>query len=113
MSWVLFSIVTNPEVEAKVLAELEQQGFLASPAQPQPRVLEYDGISKLPNLTAVLNETMRYLTVRPKLVTGMVFMVSIRVSITLFWLWCTETYDDLLIRGFYLLFHFVVINTYS
>jgi cytochrome P450 len=65
MSWTLFSIITNPDVEAKVAAELEQQGFLATPAQPQARTLEYDGIPKLPYLAAVLNESMRVLTVCP------------------------------------------------
>jgi fatty acid synthase len=63
MSWVLFNIVTNPDVEAKVVAELEQQGFLASPPRPQPRTLEYDDIPKLPYLAAVVNETMRILPV--------------------------------------------------
>jgi cytochrome P450 len=63
MSWTLFSIVTNPAVEAKVAAELEQQGFVATEAQPQSRTLEYDDIPKLPYLTAVLNESMRLLPV--------------------------------------------------
>ncbi len=63
MSWVLFSIVTNPDVEAKLVGELDQQGFLATQSQPQPRMLEYDDIPKLPYLTAVLNESMRLLPV--------------------------------------------------
>lgn len=67
MSWALFNIVTNPAVEAKVIAELEQQGLLASPEHPQPRTLEYDDIPKLPYLGAALNESMRVLTVCPNI----------------------------------------------
>jgi cytochrome P450 len=65
MAWVLFSIITNPSVDAKVVAELEQHGFMATEADPEPRILEYDDIPKLPYLTAVVSETMRFLTVRP------------------------------------------------
>jgi cytochrome P450 len=96
MSWVLFNIVTNPDVEAKVVAELEQQGFLASPPRPQPRTLEYDDIPKLPYLAAVVNETMRILPVCPSRVVKQIvtqhcwemMMMVVMVMVRILVIWC-------------------------
>ncbi len=42
-----FMITQHPEVEAKVLAELDALGLLVTPERPNPRPLEYDDITKL------------------------------------------------------------------
>jgi cytochrome P450 len=66
MAWCLFAIGTRPEVEARVVAELEGLGLLASPSNPNPPDLTLDHLSKLPYLNAVIKETMRYHTVIPR-----------------------------------------------
>ena len=38
-AWTLFLVSQHPEVEAKLVAELEQAGLLATPQQPEPRAL--------------------------------------------------------------------------
>ncbi len=40
-------ISQHPEVEAKVLAELDGLGLLVTPERPNPRPLEYDDLTKL------------------------------------------------------------------
>lgn len=40
-------IMSHPEVEIKVLAELAALGLMATPEQPTPRAMEYDDIAKL------------------------------------------------------------------
>lgn len=42
-----FMITQHPEVEAKVLAELDALGLLVTPERPNPRLLEYDDLTKL------------------------------------------------------------------
>ena len=42
-----FMIFTHPEVEAKVLAELQALQLMPSAAQAQPRLMTYDDIAKL------------------------------------------------------------------
>lgn len=42
-----FMISMHPEVEAKVIAELEAQQLMPSAELPQPRPMEYDDIVKL------------------------------------------------------------------
>ncbi|BDA43874.1 Cytochrome P450 3A11 [Coccomyxa sp. Obi] len=58
-SWTIYAISQNPDVEAKVVDELASLGLLATPAQPQPRPIEWDDISKLTYLNAVIKEAMR------------------------------------------------------
>ena len=42
-----YMIATHAEVERRVADELEALGLLATPANPHPRQLEYDDVSKL------------------------------------------------------------------
>ena len=53
-SWTLYLISQHPEVEAKLVAELEQAGLLATPQQPEPRALQYADLSKLTYLNMVI-----------------------------------------------------------
>jgi cytochrome P450 len=59
VAWTLFAVSKYPEVEARITAELDSLGLLASPAQPSPRELELDDLHKLPYLDAVIKESMR------------------------------------------------------
>ncbi|KAK9856118.1 hypothetical protein WJX84_001364 [Apatococcus fuscideae] len=59
MTWTIFLLSQHPEVEAKVVEELHQQGLLATPEQPAPRALCYEDLSKLPYLSMVLREAQR------------------------------------------------------
>ena len=47
-------ISQHPEVEAKVLKELEELQLLASPEHPAPRQLEFTDLSKLTYLTCCI-----------------------------------------------------------
>lgn len=40
-------ITQHPEVEEKVLAELDAYGLLVTPERPNPRLLEWDDLGKL------------------------------------------------------------------
>lgn len=40
-------ITQHPEVEKKVLAELDSHGLLVTPERPNPRPLEWDDLGKL------------------------------------------------------------------
>ncbi len=66
MAWCLFAISTNPEVEERVLAELDTLGLLAKPGYPEPRSLEVSDLGKLPYLNAAIKEAMRLHTVRAR-----------------------------------------------
>ena len=46
-----YEISRRPEVEAKVMAELDQAGLLAKPGRPHPRALELDDLARLPYLS--------------------------------------------------------------
>ncbi|KAK9807492.1 hypothetical protein WJX72_000759 [[Myrmecia] bisecta] len=63
IAWTLFMISQHPEVEAKVLAELDSLGLLVTTARPSPRAMEYDDIAKLTYTTAATKESMRMLPV--------------------------------------------------
>lgn len=63
MAWCLFAIATRPEVEARIVKELDSLGLLASPQNPNPRDLTLDDLPKLVYLNAVIKESMRYHTV--------------------------------------------------
>lgn len=49
-----FFIVTHPEVEAKVCAELEAHGLLASPDTPTARAVAFEDLSSLTYLGAAI-----------------------------------------------------------
>ncbi|GAB4815788.1 hypothetical protein N2152v2_002834 [Parachlorella kessleri] len=49
--------------EARVCQELEEHGLLATPANPAPRLVEYEDLSKLAFLSACVRESMRLLPV--------------------------------------------------
>ena len=56
-------VAGHPEVQARVAAELESLGLLATPGNPIPRRLEYADLAKLPYMDAVLRESLRLLPV--------------------------------------------------
>lgn len=56
-------VAGHPEVQARVAAELESLGLLATPGNPTPRRLEYADLTKLPYMDAVLRESLRLLPV--------------------------------------------------
>ena len=47
-------ISQHPEVEAKVLAELEELQLLASPQRPSPRPIEYTDLNRLTYLSCCI-----------------------------------------------------------
>ena len=53
-AWTLFLVSQHPEVEAKIVEELEQAGLLATPQQPEPRALQYGDLSRLSYLNMVI-----------------------------------------------------------
>ena len=57
--WTLFLLATHPEVETKLLQELEGLGLAASPSNPKPRAMIWEDLSNLKYLSAVINESMR------------------------------------------------------
>eukprot|EP00884_Botryococcus_braunii_P023100 jgi/Botrbrau1/9474/Bobra.0252s0093.1 len=65
IAWTLFAISRNPEIEARITAELDAAGLLASPIEPDPRELQLEDLYKLPYLDAVIKESMRYYLVVP------------------------------------------------
>jgi len=59
LSWVFYELQRNPDVEAKVLQEIDEAvGTLSSRDEPYTRV-EFSQIQNLPYLEAVLYETLR------------------------------------------------------
>lgn len=44
----------HPEIEARIVEELERLGLLATPDKPQPRALQYEDLSKLTYLNLVI-----------------------------------------------------------
>eukprot|EP00884_Botryococcus_braunii_P001148 jgi/Botrbrau1/11033/Bobra.92_2s0006.1 len=65
MSWALYLISQHPEVEAKIMQELDSVGLLVTEERPMPRDLEYADIGKLPYLAAVMKEALRMYTPVP------------------------------------------------
>ncbi|KAK9837888.1 hypothetical protein WJX74_007245 [Apatococcus lobatus] len=59
MTWTIFLISQHPEVEVKLVEELNQQGLLATPDQPHPRPLRYEDTNRLPYLSMVVREAQR------------------------------------------------------
>jgi cytochrome P450 len=63
LAWALYLLSQHPEVEAKVAAELAQNGLLATPANPNPRPVQWDDLARLTYLNAVITVgPMRFLT---------------------------------------------------
>jgi hypothetical protein len=56
-------IAGHPEVQARLAAELDAQGLLATSGNPAPRRPEYNDLAKLPYLDATLRESLRMLPV--------------------------------------------------
>jgi hypothetical protein len=67
MAWTLLAIAGHPEVEERVVAELDSLGLLAKPGCAQPRELQVGDLSNLPYLTAVIKESMRLFSVHTPL----------------------------------------------
>jgi hypothetical protein len=57
--WTLFLLATHPEAEQRLCEELDALGLLASPERPQPGALQWEHLSQLKYLSAVINESMR------------------------------------------------------
>ena len=53
-TWTLFLLTQHPEVEAKLAAELDAAGLLATADCPQPRALEWADLGRLVYLQAVI-----------------------------------------------------------
>ncbi len=49
-----FEVSQAPEVERKLMEELDAAGLLVTAARPNPRDLEYADLAKLPYLAAVM-----------------------------------------------------------
>ena len=63
-------ISVHPEVEVKVLAELQALQLMPSAAQPQPRLMTYDDLAKLTytcNAIKVSPYRSRFLSLYPPL----------------------------------------------
>jgi cytochrome P450 len=58
-TWSLFTLSQHPEVEAKIVAELDAAGLLATPERPEPRRLEWADLGKLVYLQAFIKEVLR------------------------------------------------------
>ena len=50
----IYAICQNPEVEAKVVAELDAVGLLATPDRPEPRCMEHADLARLTYLQCVI-----------------------------------------------------------
>ncbi|KAK9827618.1 hypothetical protein WJX81_006830 [Elliptochloris bilobata] len=58
-AWTLYLLSQYPEVEARVVAELDALELLVTPARPQPRELEWADLGRLTYLQAVIKEVLR------------------------------------------------------
>ena len=58
-TWSLYLLSQHPEVEAKIVAELDAAGLLATPARPEPRRLEWADLNPLVYLQAFIKEVLR------------------------------------------------------
>lgn len=54
IAWTLYLLAKHPAVQAKLEAELDAAGLLATPARPHPRAFTFADISRLRYLDAVL-----------------------------------------------------------
>ena len=58
-TWALYLLSQHPDVEAKVLAELEAAELLVSPDRPDPRPIEWADLARLVYLQAFIKEVLR------------------------------------------------------
>eukprot|EP00884_Botryococcus_braunii_P006038 jgi/Botrbrau1/15435/Bobra.43_2s0060.1 len=58
-TWILYTLSQYPEVEAKVLEELDSLELLVTPERPNPRSLEFADLGRLVYLQAVIKEILR------------------------------------------------------
>lgn len=58
-TWSLYLLSQHPEVEVKIVAELDAAGLLATPSRPEPRRLEWADLNKLVYLQAFIKEVLR------------------------------------------------------
>lgn len=54
LAWTLYCVSQHKEVEEKIVAELGSLGLLATPGNPFPRKVEWEDLSKMPYLDAVI-----------------------------------------------------------
>ena len=53
-AWVVYCVSQAPKVEAKIVEELRSLDLLATPAQPAPRPIQWEDVSKLTYLNNVI-----------------------------------------------------------
>ena len=53
-TFFLYLVSQHPEVEARLLAELDSLGLSITPERPRPRALAYVDLGKLPYLQATI-----------------------------------------------------------
>ena len=58
-TWALYLLSQHPDVEAKVLAELEAAELLVTPDRPDPRPIEWADLARLVYLQAFIKEVLR------------------------------------------------------
>ena len=58
IAWTLYLLAKHPKAMARLEAELDAAGLLATPARPRPRPFTFADISKLRYLDAVLKVRM-------------------------------------------------------
>lgn len=64
IAWTLFLLAKHPEVEAKLIQELDSLGLVVKPGQSTPdKSLSWEDLSNLPYLTACINESLRIIPV--------------------------------------------------
>ncbi|KAK9826059.1 hypothetical protein WJX74_008792 [Apatococcus lobatus] len=63
IGWALYMISQHPEVEAKVVAELDDMGLLATCDRPDPRPMEHADLQELKYTLQAIKESMRLLPV--------------------------------------------------
>ena len=58
-TWALYLLSQHPDVEAKVLAELDAAELLVTPDRPDPRPIEWADLARLAYLQAFIKEVLR------------------------------------------------------
>ncbi|KAK9816727.1 hypothetical protein WJX72_004273 [[Myrmecia] bisecta] len=58
-AWILYLVSQHPDEEAKIVAELQQLGLLATSKDPAPREVVYGDLAQLTYLNAVIKEGLR------------------------------------------------------
>ncbi|GLC34196.1 hypothetical protein PLESTM_000168400 [Pleodorina starrii] len=59
IAWALMFIASDEQVEARIAAELDACGLLATPARPEPRPVAWGDLGALRFLNAVIQEALR------------------------------------------------------